>query len=241
MLTVMPNSAEWDKARAECMLTASELPALFGVGYVSPQKLWRAKTHNETDSERRDSNPFRDSIMQRGHDLEPVALDSWSKRTGKKLHPGHLWTLEVDGMLLGATPDAEHYSRQVIQTNFDDTPIATPSYDGPKELVEAKCPITLDSVTEYSDKHFRYALQQLQQNHVSDAWMNHLVIWHPDEGMLLTYVRPEPEIWERCVLPVIREFASYVRAERPVPRNFTENHGDLTMRCRRIMKKMFRT
>lgn len=75
-----------------------------------------------------DENP-----MDRGHRLEPIALDLFSKETGKKIDNSFVMWVRDDDVSIGVSPDG-------VVVEEDGTVSATEIlFAGPEEAVEVKC------------------------------------------------------------------------------------------------------
>lgn len=104
MLGCKQQSADHNAARLQCDINASDIACLMGVGYDSPQKLFRKKTGREK-SLSETATPFLMEILQQGQRLEPIALEELSKFINRKIEPGYMWIRHDSGICFGATPD----------------------------------------------------------------------------------------------------------------------------------------
>jgi len=85
------NTEEWKELRKK-MIGASDAPIILGVSpYKTPYQLWEEKLGI------RESPTL--PHMQRGHDLEPVARDAYTKHTGTPISPQVVFHPEIDYMM----------------------------------------------------------------------------------------------------------------------------------------------
>ena len=107
----------WKRAR-EGLLTASVIPSLLGLGFGADEAFERLLGL---------APPLEDNEhLQRGRRLEPKAAALFSRRTGFSVEETGLWSREVDGLPLAASPD-----RMIV---------------GQHAILEIKCPARLAAV-----------------------------------------------------------------------------------------------
>jgi hypothetical protein len=93
------------EARLACDINASDLACLLGCGYDSPRTLFAKKKCRLPANQKPESNQYLLKIMQKGQELEPIALQRLSGFINKKVEPGYMWMRDHDGISFGATPD----------------------------------------------------------------------------------------------------------------------------------------
>lgn len=186
--------------RDNCDLTASEVGAVLGVGYVTRNQLLERKMSGVEPK----LHPKVEEMMQRGRDLEPQALEDLDRRFGRTHREGNFWKRSVtaaigDTLMLGATPDG------------------TWTVDGKEENIEIKCPMVPRPLTMEDDtKWWNYYVQCQVQLFCSRRDTCTLYSYHPEvhQPGCLWRISWNPEFWERYVLPELFEFKCRVRKSR---------------------------
>lgn len=185
---------EHRKLREESVITASEVPCLFRVGYKSPNELLAIKRTGE----QREVSQFVKAAMDYGRKFEPTALRAIQhhfRHEASLAQKIPFSTRQIEGVgQIGATPDG------ILVFN-----------NGETALVEAKCPLNGCRIeADKQMKFWNYAIQMLTQMYCAGYKKNYLVVYHNGEYQLWV-VRDSPRFYERMLLPRLREFASLVR------------------------------
>lgn len=164
---------EWQAARERCIVTASVLPTLLGVGYTTRKDLWRQKALGVVPT----FSPYVRALMDRGNRLEPEARNLFTYWYG---HPVRETGFHANGAR-GGSPDG------LVQMP-----------DGSVECLEIKCPDKLDSVDYWNDKWLRYRIQLEMCMRYTGAQRGHLFIFHQKQGFKHWIVERDDILWRIC-------------------------------------------
>lgn len=174
-MNTVQGTQEWQDARSRCIVTASVLPCLFGIGYKSRKELWREKALGKVTQ----FSTYALAVMDRGTKMEAEARDIFAywydhpvKETGFHRLPGEV--------ARGGSPDG------IINTVW-----------GP-EVLEIKCPENIDTVEYMNDKWLRYRLQVEMCMRCVGARRGHIFVYHDRQGFKHWEVQPDDVLWDLC-------------------------------------------
>lgn len=177
-------SDEWLAARADCLLTASELGTALGFGYESRAALLRRKLGR--------GSPVKDNYyMDFGRTHEDIVAKAYDDIFKCTSETHGFSTLTRDGITVGASPDRVVHSK-------------------PLRLVEIKCAFSPRDAVPLS--HRAQMLMQVKCMNLTPivdyaCWSVDNVT---DDGKMKLYVARctfDDRLWENYVWPGIREFA----------------------------------
>lgn len=179
------NTVEWEEARQILVekhgMTASEAPCLVKRGYDSMQKLIRQRLGIE---DKAPPDLFKQQLFERGHDLEPFALDLLGRNLNLDIHATGFW-LSTLYPYMGASPDGIG-----VDAN------------GNKFVVECKAPLS----TAIDQRKFgRYCVQAYWQMMVMDVGLAYIVVYHPTETPLMWHLRRDAILEDI----LIREYGNF--------------------------------
>jgi putative phage-type endonuclease len=196
---IIPGSNEWKLARDQFDLNGSDVAAAVGVGFKSPQKLWREKKGIE-EPENLDNNP----IVQWGVEKEPEAR--WEFEAGFLLNdlPGYVMTQP------GITVYREdpRYAASLDNLVFDPE---DPDNPDKRIVVEYKCP-----VNHYPFVPIHYMVQVQVQMEYANANSAYFYVWRPDRSVF-TIVKRNKKFFDKFLYPKMRKFSLKLNDEQYTP------------------------
>lgn len=180
-----PDDPTYKEARASVTFSASTIPDLLGVGYISAQK----RILYDRGDEEFAPNQYVKDIMQRGKDYEPIAAQAlekeWFEDAGCSFAETGFWSCPAYPSLIGATPDRLMLDRDLNLWS-----------------VEIKVPLNPHEISVFDMKWLRYRIQLEVQMRCVDACVKGILFIYnvndPDNSQLWECL-PDDELWDLIV------------------------------------------